>query len=98
MPCLVALIAVFFPRVVIVLLFLFERGWLDGAYETTLWPVLGFIFMPFTTLGYALAINQAGALTGLYLVLFVIAVLMDLGAWGGGPTARRRHVVEVRRR
>jgi len=90
MGCLLALIAVFFPRVIIVLLFLFNQPWLSGPYETVLWPVLGFIFAPFTTLAYALALNQAGELNGLYLLVFVIAVLMDLGAWGGGPVAKRQ--------
>ena len=90
MPCLLALIAVFFPRVILALLFVFNNAWLSGAYETVLWPVLGFIFAPFATLAYGLAINQAGELNGLYLAIFVVAVLMDLGAWGGGPTARRR--------
>lgn len=88
MPCLLALIAVFFPRVVIVLLFLFS-DYLGQAYETALWPVLGFVFVPFTTLAYALAQHNAGALTGVYLVIFIIAVLMDLGSWSGGATARR---------
>lgn len=88
MPCLMALIAVFFPRVVIVLVFLFS-DYLGRAYETALWPILGFIFLPFTTLAYAWAINSAGALTGIHLFIFVIAVLMDLGSWSGGATARR---------
>lgn len=88
MPCLLALIAVFFPRLVIVLIFLFSN-YFDRAYETILWPVLGFIFLPFTTLAYAFAMNDGGALTGIYLLIFVIAVLMDLGAWGGGTKVPR---------
>lgn len=90
MPCLLALIAVFFPRMVIVLLFLFS-DYLARAYETTLWPVLGFLFAPFTTLAYALGMNaNAGSISGIYLIIVIIAVLMDLGAWGGSGTASRR--------
>ena len=88
MPCLLALIAVFFPRVIIVLLFLFT-DYLE-VYETVLWPVLGFLLAPFTTLAYALGMNAHGSISGIYLVIVVIAVLMDLGAWGGGGTAKRR--------
>ncbi|MEX0655668.1 MAG: hypothetical protein WD534_04935 [Phycisphaeraceae bacterium] len=89
MPCLLALIAVFFPRIVIVLTFLFS-DYLHRAYEGLLWPILGFIFMPFTTLAYAFAVNSTGGhVSGLYLVVVVIAVLMDLGSWTGGATARR---------
>jgi len=90
LPCLLALIAVFFPRLIIVLLFVFNNAWLSGAYETVLWPVLGFVFTPFATLAYALAINQAGELNGLYLFVFVLAILMDLGSWGGGGESARR--------
>ncbi len=82
MPCLLAIAAFFVPRLVIVLVFLFS-DYLGRAYQTNLWPILGFIFMPLTTLAYAFAINSAGALSGLYLALFVIAVLMDLGFIGG---------------
>ncbi len=89
MPCLLGILAYSFPRVVIVLVWLFS-GYLGRAYQTTLWPVLGFIFMPLTTLAYALAINQQGSLSGFYLVIFVIAVLLDLGTHGMGPRSRRR--------
>jgi len=90
MPCLLALLAVFFPRVVIVLLFLVS-DWLESGFASVhwLWPVLGFFLLPFTTLAYALAINQQGELDGLYIILMVIAVLMDIGTWSGGPMSRR---------
>ncbi|MEX0885037.1 MAG: hypothetical protein WD009_01240 [Phycisphaeraceae bacterium] len=86
MPCLLSLIAVFFPRVVIVLVFLFS-SFLGDAYDTVLWPVLGFFFMPFTTLGYAVAVNYGGGLAGGWIILVVITVLMDLGQLAG---ARRQ--------
>jgi hypothetical protein len=40
-----------------------------------LWPLLGFLFMPLTTLSYAFAINSSGSIDGLYLVLVVVTVL-----------------------
>lgn len=89
MPCFLALIAYFFPRVVILLVWIFS-GYFGRAYQTVIWPVLGFLFMPFTMLAYALAINAHGSLEGIYLFFFVIAVLMDLGTHGSGPLAKRR--------
>lgn len=89
MPCLIVLLAAFFPRLAIVLIWLFS-DWLDSAYDTAIWPILGFIFMPFTTLAYALAINAHGSVQGLYLVIVVIAVLLDLSSVGGGYRVRRR--------
>lgn len=87
MPCLVALLALGAPRITIVLLVIFS-DWIGHAYNTILWPFLGFIFMPYTTLAYALAINYNGSVSGLYLVLLVIAVLVDLGSLGGGYSQR----------
>ena len=40
--------------------------------------------MPLTTLAYAFAINANGSVNGIYLVVVVIAVLIDLGSLGGG--------------
>ncbi len=83
MPCLLALLALLFPRLVIVLVWLFS-DYLHAAYETVLWPVLGFIFLPLTTLAYAFAVNAGGGVQGGYLVLVVIAVLLDLGTFTPG--------------
>lgn len=97
MPCLLAILAFFFPRVVIAILALFT-GYMASAYQTLLWPLLGFFFLPYTTLAYAWAINTGGSVTGIYLVVVVIAVLVDIGVLGGGARARRRRTVIVERR
>ena len=88
MPCFLGCVAIFFPRIVIVLIWLFS-DYLQHAYQTRLWPFLGFLFMPVTTLAYALAINAYGRLDGIYLVIFVVAVLVDLGLIGGGARSTR---------
>lgn len=88
MPCLLVLLALFLPRVVLVLVFLLS-DYLGRAYDTLLWPLLGFFFMPLTTLAYAWAINSHGSVDGLYLVIVVLAVLIDLGSLGGGGHSYR---------
>ncbi|MBS0197960.1 MAG: hypothetical protein JSR77_14485 [Planctomycetes bacterium] len=87
MPCLVALIAYFTPRLVMILMWLFG-DYLGSAYQTRIWPILGFFFMPYTTLAYAWA-KHSGGLTGFPLVIFIIAVLLDLAAHGGGARSYR---------
>jgi len=89
MPCLVGCIALATPRLAIVLVVLFS-DYIGRAYETTLWPLLGFFFMPLTTLAYAWAINSRGSVAGVHLAVVVIAVLMDLGLVGGSARARRK--------
>jgi hypothetical protein len=90
MPCLAILLAFFFPRVVLACLYVFNHPYLQQAFQTVLWPVLGFLFMPYTTLAYAWGWHQAGGnLSGFPLVVVIIAALADLGVIGGGARARR---------
>lgn len=96
MPCLVALIALSFPRFAIILTVLFSDYIGKATGPGILWPILGFIFMPLTLLAYAFAINHHGSVNGIYLALVIVAALIDLGMLGGGAHSSRRTVV-VRR-
>jgi hypothetical protein len=89
MPCVLGCIALVAPRLTIVLIVIFS-DYIGRAYDTLLWPLLGFFFMPLTTLAYAWAINSRGSVDGLHLVVVIIAVLIDLGIIGGGARSRRR--------
>lgn len=65
------------PRLAIFALFL-SSDWLGRAYELNLWPFLGFLFLPWTTLAYAYAVNEGGGLEGPYLFLWLVALMTDL--------------------
>lgn len=89
MPCLIGCLALFMPRLAIVLVWLFS-DYLNTAYQTVVWPVLGFLFMPLTTLAYAWAWHTGnGSVSGIGLVVVVLAVLCDLGLLGTGESSRR---------
>ncbi len=96
MPCFLVLIAFFFPRIVIALLAL-GTHYMASAYHTLLWPLLGFFFAPYTTLAYAWAMNSHGSVEGPYLIVVIIAVLVDLGVLGGGARTRRVRVARADR-
>ena len=89
MPFFVGCLALGTPRVAIVLVILFSN-YIGRAYDSTLWPLLGFFFMPLTTLSYAFAINSNGSVDGMHLVLVVVTVLLDLGLVGAGSKTRWR--------
>ena len=92
MPCLLAMIAWFFPRVVIILLAI--TGYIQkGFHGQWFWPLLGFFLMPFTTLAYAFSVNHGGGLRGVYIVLVLLAVLLDFVVIGGTAKRRRRTIV-----
>ncbi|MFP4500355.1 MAG: hypothetical protein ACLFTT_05095 [Candidatus Hydrogenedentota bacterium] len=94
MPCLFAAIAVFFPRGALVVMWLV--AYTATAFETRLWPLLGFVFLPFTTCAWALAMNEVGAIRGVGLLLIIIGVLLDFATHGGTEYGRRTRVVRVK--
>ncbi len=89
MPCLLLILFAAFPRVALVLLFFFST-YLQGAYHGLLVPILGFIFLPLTTLAYAWMANSGLPIAGINLILLIVAVIIDLSGWGGGEYHRRR--------
>lgn len=89
MPCLLAIVVLAFPRVVLVLMWLFSNV-LNRAYHNMIIPVLGFIFLPITTIVYAWLITNHMPLAGLNLVILIVAVVLDVGSHGGGVRSYRR--------
>lgn len=91
MPCLLGLLGLITPRVVIVVLVIFT-DYIGRAFDSFPWPLLGFFFLPTTTLAWAWATNTRGEVAGVHLIVVVLAVLLDLGVIGGGRSslARRR--------
>ena len=57
MPCLFLFLVLLFPRAVLLVLFFFTN-YLARAYHGLLLPLLGFIFLPLTTLAYAWIVNS----------------------------------------
>jgi hypothetical protein len=89
MPCLLLILLLAFPRIVLLLLFLFST-YLERAYHGLLLPLLGFIFLPLTTLVYAWMTNTGQPMAGINLLLLIVAVVIDVGGLGGGEYHRRK--------
>ena len=89
MGCLLALLAAISPRLALVLVWIFTNL-VDRAFEGFLLPLLGLIFLPFTTLLYVLAYQPLVGVSGWGWVLVFVGLLFDLGSYGGGVFGRRR--------
>ena len=102
MGCAIGCLALFFPRVALFLVWFFGGDYLARAYDEWYWPVLGFFFLPLTTLAFAFGTNTIGRpeeMEPLSWLLVGLAVLCDLGILGGnGAQARRRRRREERDR
>ncbi len=89
MPCLLLVLALAFPRVILALLF-FLSNYLQRAYHNLLLVLLGFIFLPLTTLVYAWMVNNhRPPLDTINFIMLILAVVIDLGGLGGGWRHRR---------
>ena len=90
MPCLTVILSLGFPRVMLVLLWLFA-DWFDMAYDGLLYPVLGLIFAPLTCIWYAMIQHYfAGEWTLWPIVGMVIAVGLDFGLIGKSAKDSRK--------
>jgi len=86
--CLIPVIGLFCPRLVMIFLLLFTH-WFERTFETVIIPIIGFVIMPYTTLGYLWgAINTNNNIHGEWLLVVIIAFLLDLGS--SGYVARSR--------
>ena len=87
MCCILVVLALVGPRLALALLWLFS-DYLTRAFDTFLLPFLGFLFLPWTTIAFAVAQNSFGGLNGLGLVIVIVGFLADIGVIGGGARSR----------
>ena len=89
--CLLTCLAFSLPRAALVALF-FATDHIEKAFDFFLWPLLGFLFMPLTTLVYAWSVGTTGSLRGIHVLLVVLAFAADVETVRRAP--RRAEVEE----
>lgn len=93
MPCFVGCLALVFPRLALFLVWFFGGNYLVRAYDSILLPLLGFFFLPLTTLTFAFGVNSLsppGHMSPVGWLLTGLAVLVDIGLLGGGGKSAKR--------
>ena len=86
MCCIVTIGALIGPRVAIIAWWLLDPARWALAFSSALLPILGFILLPWTTLVYVWV--APGGIDTLGLIFLVLAVIVDVGAYGGGYRSR----------
>lgn len=81
MGCLLILFAIILPRITMILLFLFTNWF--AVFPNFIWPLLGFFFMPYTTLAYMAGMVYNHQISNGWIVLLIIAIIFDLGSHRG---------------
>ena len=90
--CLFALGATFFPRLVSLFTWLFTPLVSRAFHNTLLWPLLGIIFLPFTTLMYVLVYNPLTGLTGWTLLWVILGFLLDISSYTSSAYSNRNRI------
>jgi hypothetical protein len=79
------------PRAAILFWWLFDPNRWDRAFDTFIWPVLGVIFLPWTTLMFV-AVAPGGNVYGIDWMWLGLAFFVDLASTLGGGYSNRDRV------
>ena len=80
--CLLAMAAAVAPRLVLILAWLVSERWDVVWGGNWFWPLLGIIFLPYTTVMYLLAWSPGIGIYGWDWLWIGLGVLLDIMKWG----------------
>ena len=98
--CLLAFSVAVAPRLVLILAWIFSERWPLVWQEAWILPLLGIIFLPYTTIMYMLAvtITPAGPTVEGWAWLWIfLGVFLDIAKWGQMLANRREAQAQVMR-
>ena len=75
------------PRLALIIWWLFATSRFRDAFNGIIWPILGIIFAPWTTLTYVIFYRDG--INGLEWLWMGLAILIDLGSYAGGGYGNR---------
>ena len=76
------------PRIAGVVWWILEPGRWSLAFDSVVWPILGLIFLPWTTLMYMIVFP--GGIVGLDFLWIGLGIVFDFMSYGGGAAGGRR--------
>ena len=89
MACLFAILGAFAPRLALILIWIFTPL-VSRAFGNWIIPLLGVIFLPFTTLIYTLVVGSLGTLTVWGWLAVIAGLILNLRNYIDGYSFRRR--------
>ena len=90
MCCFFTSLVLFGPRLAILVWWLLQPVRWSAAFEGFIWPLLGFLFLPWTTIMYVLVFG--GGITGFDWVWLGLGLLADIGSYAGGGYGNRDRI------
>ncbi|HVN61080.1 MAG TPA: hypothetical protein VMT59_07435 [Gaiellaceae bacterium] len=71
------------PRIALIFVWIFSSR-IGDAFSSWIWPALGFVFLPWTTLMYVLAWGPVYGVSGWGWVLVALGLCLDAATYSGG--------------
>ncbi|HMK09491.1 MAG TPA: hypothetical protein VK449_10725 [Anaerolineales bacterium] len=90
MCCFFMVLAFFGPRLAFLVYWLIRPAYVQLVFNTWIWPLLGLVFLPWTTLMYVLVYGSNG-IVGFDWVWIGLALALDIATYAGNA-ARRKSV------
>ena len=88
MCCFLLLFSALGPRLAIIAMWLGGNR-VDAAFSSALWPLLGLLVAPWTTLMYLLVWSPVGGVSGGEWILVGLGVALDIGTYAAKPAQDR---------
>lgn len=89
---LAALTAGAIPRLLTLFFWIARPERWNAAFNGPILPILGIIFLPFTTLVYVILVTPGQSLSGLDIVFLLVAVAIDVFNWGASAYANKERI------
>lgn len=88
MCCFFTALLLFGPRLAIIVWWLYSPVFINNLFQTWIWPLLGWIFLPWSTLMYMVV--APGSIIGFDWILLGLGVFADMATYFGSYRERER--------
>ncbi|HLA17177.1 MAG TPA: hypothetical protein VJZ72_09790 [Candidatus Limnocylindrales bacterium] len=90
MCCLFTALLFLGPRAAVLVWALIEPVRWSAAFDSFVWPLLGLVFVPWTTLAYVIV--APGGVEEFDWVFIIVGLVADVAEWGGGGYGNRQRL------
>lgn len=92
MCCVITSMLLIGPRFATLIWWLINPLRFSAAFGSLIWPILGVIFMPWTTLAYLIVWSPVTGIFGLDWLWIGLGILADLSTYAGGGYGNRDRI------
>ena len=92
MCCFITSLFLLGPRFATLIWWLINPVRFNAAFSSVIWPILGIIFLPWTTLMYLIVWSPLTGIAGFDWVWLGLAVVADIASYGGGAYGNRERI------